>query len=122
LAGIHLRKAERKKAFESLKKAYKINPKQKNVIGYLSQLNVKFQLQAMQYTKKTIPESAIVLMMDKICLKLTKPESKKWKLNENNVFILDNYEVEIFNFKDWDDVFYLAPELEVDVDLITRES
>jgi len=76
----------------------------------------------MQYTKKTIPESAIVLMMDKICLKLTKPESKKWKLNENNVFILDNYEVEIFNFKDWDDVFYLAPELEVDVDLITRES
>ena len=63
------------------------------------------------------------MMFDQILMMLMlKPESKEWKINENNVFILDSYEIQIFNLSDWDDIYYVAPELEENVDVITRES
>ena len=61
-------------------------------------------------------------MLDQILLLMLKPESENWKINDNNVFILDSYKIEIFNFSDWDDVYYVAPELEKNVDEVTRES
>ena len=61
-----------------------------------------------------LPDIVILSIMKQLLSLLEKSENAGVKVNPHNVFVLDDYEIRIFNTIETSDEFYEAPEIEHD--------